>query len=440
MQDLDNHSDDLFRRAAENYSPAPGKSDWEKINSQISGSNTASSDKKEDRRRRLALLFFLFLVISGAAFFLNKYTGNSTENTATISSKQNNETKAGNSNEKNIAVANATAPILNNKTINTDNNTMPVIIASALPTDINLLNAGKQYRTKGKTTAQTTAAGVEEITEPAETASRKNDIATEGTVQENIEKKNSEAAIPEIFSGEPIAKKAADASWEENIAATKPEKEKENSTDKKTAVAEKKKNKEKGFYYGLTGGIEFGGVKQVYFNRAGFEAGVLAGYQFSNKLAVEASLLYNKKTYACNGKNFDIANTGMPANTQLMSLTGLCNSIEIPLHLVYNISNSKKSIVSISAGFSSFYSSGETNVYNTLDNGTSKKITSTYSNRSFYFASSADITIGFEKKLKNGNGLRLQPYIQLPLKEAGIGKIMLTSAGLHATYIFRRKK
>jgi len=31
MPDLDNHMDDLFRKAADNYRPAAGKSDWDKI-------------------------------------------------------------------------------------------------------------------------------------------------------------------------------------------------------------------------------------------------------------------------------------------------------------------------------------------------------------------------------------------------------------------------
>jgi hypothetical protein len=437
MPDLDNHSDDLFRKAADHYSPAPGESNWEKVHLQISGTVTG---KKDNSRRRDAWLLLLLLFISGAGFLFNKYYGGNTKN---ITADNNNITAAKKINDITGAGKKITADIQNPSTINDKRvtagyNSIKVIAASSTKKGGTVPQAAREnYYTKGKTVSYITNAAIaDETTSPAnEPTVKENIIDTETPPAKNIEHTNNAASLQDITAQ--ITEADTTAAAPDN---TKKEETKKNSTDKKTAITEKKKNKARGFYFGFTGGIEFGGVKQVYFNKPGLEAGVLAGYQFNNKLAVEASLLYNKKTYFCNGSNFTMDNAGMPQNMKVVNLTGVCNSAEVPLWLVYNISNNKKSIVSISAGVSSFFNPGETNTYNTLVDGSPKKITSSYSKSSFYFASSADIALGFEKKLKNGNGLRIQPYVQLPMREVGVGKMMLTSAGVHATYIFHRKK
>ena len=82
----------------------------------------------------------------------------------------------------------------------------------------------------------------------------------------------------------------------------------------------------------------------------------------------------------------------------------------------------------------------EYNKYKTLYDGQNKDVTGSYKKSASYFAATADISIGFEKKLNNGNKIRLEPYVHLPLKGIGVGDLKVISTGLYLGYLLFPKK
>ena len=64
MQDLDNNMDDLFRKAAENYRPSPGKSQWKEIVADMAKQQQEVVKKQEKKKRNYTgiLLIYLYLI------------------------------------------------------------------------------------------------------------------------------------------------------------------------------------------------------------------------------------------------------------------------------------------------------------------------------------------------------------------------------------------
>ena len=68
-------------------------------------------------------------------------------------------------------------------------------------------------------------------------------------------------------------------------------------------------------------------------------------------------------------------------------------------------------------------------------NGTKENITGLYRNSSRYFAATIDISLGYEHTIGNHNNkIRIEPYVQIPLKGIGVGTLPVLGTGLHIGY------
>ena len=434
MPDLDNHMDDLFRKAADNYRPAAGKSDWDKISPLINTTEATvlPQNKKSNIVKKIApLLLLLFLAATG--YILNNF----------INTKNKNAFSAGNS----IPAVKKTLAILNNikpekgaqgntavvATNSINNNTTSLKVTDAgIAGEIVTKNNSTIIRTAPKQTMNISVVSVGD-----EEATGVN------TNEKNIFENNKDQTLTSQPGDAQISMQDSSIVSENNlITESKKIVSDTNTTTKNTPKKEvNHPSKQKRFYLGVTAGPEFSGVRRLE-QQPGYEAGLITGYQLNQKLAVETGVLFSKKNYTCNGKYFnpDKLSASMPSGMQILSLSGNCSVFEVPLKLNYNILNNRTAIVFLSAGLSSYLLVSESNRYKTLLNGSINDMTGSYKNTTFYPAATADISIGFEKKLQKGNKLRLEPYLQLPLKGIGVGAMKVTSAGVHASFILFSNK
>jgi Outer membrane protein beta-barrel domain len=434
MPDLDNHMDDLFRKAADNYRPAAGESDWEKITPLINKgeSKLFSKNKNSKKIKRSTVLLLLFLLTATGVITSNLLTtknnkpiskGSSIQDVKKIfttidniqSEKQekNNNIIAASSSfiTKNKIAFQISGAVVADEKIIKKNNT---VISTAFRQSVKISEgiADEQEVTNMGATETNIPASDKQQT-PAPPAVNLNDAGITKVVTA-VADDNNTAALSKTISG-------SDS----------------NTIEKNTTLQKvKKQTKQNGFYLGFTAGPEYSGVRKLELH-PGYEAGIIAGYQLNPKLALETGILFSKKNYACDGKYFhtDKLPQPMPAGMEVLSLSGNCTVFEIPVKLNYTIVNNSNANFYLSAGFSSYLLSNENNRYKTLMSGIIYDMTGSYKNTSFYPAATADISIGFEKKLNKGNKLRLEPYLQLPLKGIGVGAMKITSAGVHASFI-----
>jgi hypothetical protein len=176
--------------------------------------------------------------------------------------------------------------------------------------------------------------------------------------------------------------------------------------------------------------MSFSTVKNSGMDRSGYSLGLLVGYRTSHNISLETGLSYCRKFYSSKGEYFDMNEMGsaMPSGMQIMEVEGSNHVFEIPLHLKYDFNAGRRSHFFSTIGFSSFLMTQEKNQYDLMTNGVSQKMTGTYKNNRQYMAASLDLSIGYEKSL-GVISMRLEPYVQIPLKGVGIGKLPVTSYG-----------
>ena len=198
-----------------------------------------------------------------------------------------------------------------------------------------------------------------------------------------------------------------------------------------TDSKQRNKNPRHSFYYGLMAGAGFTNIKSQQVTRAGFEYGIVGGYRFGEKISVETGVLLSKKYYQTSGEYFSMKtiSSSMPTDMKIMDVKSSTDFLQIPIHVRYDLINRNDHRFFASAGFSSYILFKESNSYHTMHNGNEAMMYSTYRNRGSYFAGSFDISIGYEKDIGNTATLRIEPYLQLPLKGVGVGELQLKTAG-----------
>ena len=219
---------------------------------------------------------------------------------------------------------------------------------------------------------------------------------------------------------------SADAPAEQT--AKKQEAEKESSSAKPTTTIQPRKK----FYVGIVGGINVTTIKMQEVKEMGTDFGFIAGYKFSKSWSIEAGILSSSKYYYSDGEYLDNPKIYLPPNTEITAVMGDCRMIEIPLVLKYDFGFKKAHNWFATAGISSFLMKQEDYAYDYYytSSGTTHTYNKTYENESKDWAAVLQISGGYRHSIPFGMNLRLEPFIQIPLKGAGYGNLPLTSAGL----------
>jgi hypothetical protein len=188
----------------------------------------------------------------------------------------------------------------------------------------------------------------------------------------------------------------------------------------------------KRLYYGVLAGLEVNAIRNQPFGNSNFEIGLIAGYRLSRLLSIESGLSLVKKYYSTDGKYFDINDMGggMPGGAEMMNVDGTSKIVRIPIHVRTEIMDGRNYKAFGSMGISSYIMAEQNNLYSFMMNGSEEKMTASYAKNRSYVAATADLSLGLERKIGSENQIRFQPYLQLPLKGIGIGKLPIKSAGI----------
>ena len=211
----------------------------------------------------------------------------------------------------------------------------------------------------------------------------------------------------------------------EKAATTTPEKENTAATGKQLAL-----NKKGGLYYGLVTGPDLSMIKSQSVKDIGYSIGLLAGYRFNEHWSVETGLSWAKKKYYTEGKYFDKSDANIPASINLISLDGGCEMLIVPVSARYDFAIGKQSFFT-TAGLNSYFMKKESYDYLAGSVGWTYDGFKSYKNSGNHLFSNLQFTAGYNYSLSPRTRLRIEPYINIPLKKVGIGKMPLTSAGLY---------
>jgi len=391
MQDIDDNMDELFRKAAESYAPQKGESKWNDILPALSESAiAASTTKKNNSKKNIAFLLLLSLSIF-SIILLFKIQGNKNETVQIQTNKASEKSEPANSN---INIDN-----LNKKSTSFFGGAIKRKKQGYIKTE-NIIQ--QNQNTVVKDTKQGNSFPiVKNYSEP------KNNF--------KHDKKKPDEKSPDIMN--------------KTVTELVEKSDAKNTIDKNFVSL---KNPQK-LYVGFVTAPEFSQIKNQGIKKLGFDVGIIAGYKTGGNLSVETGLLLNKKNYFSDGKYFSMDKVAatMPSGMEVMNLKGSSTFLQIPIKVKYDVLHKKNATLFSSAGISSYVIMDEENDYLTLLNGAEQRMKGSYKTVANYFAATVDVSAGYEEKLGTSTNIRIEPYLQIPLKGTGMGSMPVTSAGVH---------
>jgi hypothetical protein len=406
MQDLNPDMEELLQRASADYPLINGADRWDEIADRILQAPIEPGSRKAGNS---LVKYFLFLLLMLLSFLvLNDTNPLFKENKA--SNKNAIESEVANANHlpfeparRNIglskpqspAIASNKLPVVNNNKIGFNkSNVSNIEMQAEISTDESKSIANTEY-------ADESTVITNDLNKKQETSvAGRTEIIQE--VKKNDEVKNIEHKITPLASAE------------------------------KPGLPLKKNRSEKGFYYGLGGGIGWNAIKDQGFNNANFKAAFIAGYRINPFFSVESGISFSQKSYATTGKyfNMDEMHKANPSVTEIMDVKGSSNLFELPLMIRYDMVRKNNHRLFSTIGLSSYLITMENNYYNVMMNGTAQPMHGTYSKDKIYYTASLDFGLGFEKDFSKKTHVRLEPYLQLPIGGIGVGKLPVKTIGV----------
>jgi hypothetical protein len=468
MPDInENNMDDLFRRAAEQYPLRTDSADWNKIARALDEDDDDPAagylpDSKPGFRKLWLLLLLIPVFVVGYYSLRPTKAGNGLvkkENAispATNSATKNEDAATTNEHKKDNAIADAEKEKIKDELKN--NESTPSVAADKLSTEKN--NTAAKINSLPVTTQETTGKNnFRAVERSAKNSSIPSSYKNNSNKSASLQHKNhrqvqsNDDAFTLQSQNEPLTTNddVALALQKGTLATITPFRPVINLKDpsQKTSVpltsttqATQKKDKTKKnnyFYTGIVAAPDFSTVKMQSIKATGYTVGILLGYKFSSKFAIETGAYFDSKKYYTDGKYFSSKNVPWLNYINLYNVDGWCDMIDVPLNLRYDFSTTKKNTWFAAAGLSTYFMFKENYTYDYEYNGNVLTSSAKYTKGSQNWFSIINVSAGYEHTIGKLGSLRLEPYLKIPLTGMGTGSLPIMSAGLNIGIIHQFK-
>jgi hypothetical protein len=116
----------------------------------------------------------------------------------------------------------------------------------------------------------------------------------------------------------------------------------------------------------------------------------------------------------------------------LTDIAATCDMLDIPLNLRFDISQRQNQRFFVTAGTTNYLMLNELYEYGYY--GSSGTLLSSWEGKTgFYTFSVLNFSAGFEKSISKKISLQVEPFIKLPVRDLGFGKVRLTTLGIFAS-------
>ncbi|MEO6253790.1 MAG: outer membrane beta-barrel protein [Ferruginibacter sp.] len=407
MPDINDHMDELFQKASENYPLKTTQGNFDDLIPFLTGPATLTgSVNPAALKHRYTALLLALLLIGGCTVTYLIYN-HSNNQTIEANVKQANKTQVGNETTlSNAQTSGNLTSVLNSS--NTLNLQQPLEVSD---------NTFLRSKMRGNTASQMKV----DITGSA--ADDMNDsFQTDETGLFSSKNKNPITSVQQL-------KITISNPGTENLDETDKENKKEEADKPTSSKPDKKKRAKPSIYFGIGAGAALNQVKGQHSTKPGLSTGLILGLEVNKKLSFETGVQITQKKYYAQGKYFTPKNGAMPPDMKVTSLTGTSTFIEVPVSIKYDFSKKKNGFYA-KAGVSTYLMTKESNSYKSLISGQPQDINSTYKSTSYYPAAQLNIGGGYQQSLGKKINIRVEPYIQIPLRGMGIGSLPVTTTGV----------
>lgn len=202
----------------------------------------------------------------------------------------------------------------------------------------------------------------------------------------------------------------------------------------------KKKNANRGFFVGLTGGFDASTVNYTYASNAGYNIGGSLGYRFNKNWSVQTGAIYTRKNYKLKGEDFHAPKGSWISYYNIETVDGFCKMWDIPVIATYHFTGNENGNKFISVGTSSYFMKNENYNYLYYYNNQQYTRSSNYNSTDQHLFALLHLSAGIEKPIGKSFAAIIEPYAKIPFAGVGFGSIQLSSFGLNFSVQYRQPK
>ena len=180
--------------------------------------------------------------------------------------------------------------------------------------------------------------------------------------------------------------------------------------------------------FGFSPDISSVGLKN--FTKPGTAVSLLIEYSFLPKLYFQTGLIRSSKGYNAKPGEYEWPSSWNDQKARPISVDAICKVIEVPLNLRYDISQNDRSRWFVGAGASSYYMQDEKYEYNYAPHTYNIIWYEKEAATGWYWLSHLNASAGYEYRFSKKLSLLAEPYVRIPIKKVGYGKVNLFSTGV----------
>jgi hypothetical protein len=165
------------------------------------------------------------------------------------------------------------------------------------------------------------------------------------------------------------------------------------------------------------------------FSKPGNAVSLLIEYALFRRLYIQTGVARSSKVYNAKAGDYEWPASWYDQKTLPTSVDGVCKIIEIPLNFRYDLTQTERTRWFASAGASSYYMQNEKYDYNYPEHTYGIKWQNYETSTGWYWLSHLNASIGFEYRLSKKLSLIAEPYVRMPVKKVGFGKVDLFTFG-----------
>jgi hypothetical protein len=166
------------------------------------------------------------------------------------------------------------------------------------------------------------------------------------------------------------------------------------------------------------------------FSKPGTAVSLLVEYAVWPKLYMQSGVIWSRKDYFALASSYTLSDK-WGYFTKPKSVDGECKVLEIPLNLRYDLFQGQNSRWFAGAGVSSYHMQNEVYKYNyENENDPQIKWREWKGKTGWYWLSHLNVSVGYEYRFSRKLSLLAEPYVRVPLKKVGYGKVNLITTGM----------
>lgn len=168
------------------------------------------------------------------------------------------------------------------------------------------------------------------------------------------------------------------------------------------------------------------GIKD--FSKPGTAVSLLFDYALKPKLYIQTGIVLSEKIYRARASEYKLNKYVTSINTPY-TVDGNCTMYEIPLGVRYDLRQTERSRIFTGVGATSYYVQKEKYVYK-YSEYVHGQVPGWKGKTGWFWLSHVSASVGYEYRISNKFSLLAEPYIRIPIKGVGYGKVNIVTTGL----------